>query len=316
MLPFGYEPGLCKAVLDKGVGIFQCDSYAVYSNEDMDLGTHPGTGASVATVNIGGSLKVEYGGKWHTALNTPVFLRVWEEVIKHGEYKQHDWLVKADLDSVFFPSRLKDVLREEPMSSVPVLQRGDQGCGSCRLEGSEGVTCPARVQDLQAKGLSCVEALNLTSRLPPLDCGCECGAAACSIGENLANMFLVNCRFGLHGPVEVMSRQSLESFVQNYFKCEVLRVHDWGEDKYLDHCLQLLGQRRVERFELLDEFACGQLPVLCGSPHVAFHPFKEVDPYMDCWKEGRVNGTWTGAAAADAVAAVAAAALGPAVDDS
>ena len=59
----GYEPDLCKAVLAKGIGIFECEGFSVYSSEDMDLGTHEATGASVATVNIGGSLKVEYGGR-------------------------------------------------------------------------------------------------------------------------------------------------------------------------------------------------------------------------------------------------------------
>ena len=52
---------------------------------------------------------------------------VWEAVIKDRSYKKHDWLVKADLDSVFFPGRLRDrPQRSREMTADP---HGVTPCG-------------------------------------------------------------------------------------------------------------------------------------------------------------------------------------------
>uniref|UniRef100_A0A7S2HIV7 Hexosyltransferase n=1 Tax=Zooxanthella nutricula TaxID=1333877 RepID=A0A7S2HIV7_9DINO len=107
-------------------------------------------------------------------------------------------------------------------------------------------------------------------------------------------MYLVNCRFGLHGPIEVLSREAVQMFVQGVDECQSLRRHPWGEDKYLDHCLQRLGVRRVLEFQLLSETACGQEPVNCASSNVAFHPFKGIQSYFDCWGQAMYHGNWPG----------------------
>lgn len=39
--------------------------------------------------------------------NTGVFLGVWRKIQEEAVYKQHDWTVKADADTVFFPERLR-----------------------------------------------------------------------------------------------------------------------------------------------------------------------------------------------------------------
>ena len=51
-------------------GLFQCPAYAVFGHADMTPVTHP-----LPTVAFG----VAKGGRWGTALNTPVFKTIWQK---------------------------------------------------------------------------------------------------------------------------------------------------------------------------------------------------------------------------------------------
>uniref|UniRef100_A0A7S1RVA9 Hexosyltransferase n=1 Tax=Alexandrium catenella TaxID=2925 RepID=A0A7S1RVA9_ALECA len=50
-------------------------------------------------------------------LNTMIFQKAWEQIRWDGRYKRHDWTVKVDPDAVFFPQRLRDLVR--PHSTPP-----------------------------------------------------------------------------------------------------------------------------------------------------------------------------------------------------
>jgi len=45
-------------------------------------------------------------------LNTLVFIKAWQLVKWDGRYQKHDWTVKVDPDAVFFPERLRTVVRQ------------------------------------------------------------------------------------------------------------------------------------------------------------------------------------------------------------
>lgn len=295
----GYEAGLVRAQVSQGVGIFSCDAFTVYSNESIQLGPLRQTGPEVATDIVPGSLSVPYGGKWFTALNTGIFLRVWQIVAANALFQANDWTVKADADCVFFPDRLKDVLMTKPMRSIPMLQHGEgaagERCGNCALPGREGTTCKKRVHSLQDDGASCESALRMAARPAPDDCDCQCGGTSCyNRTDNVGAMFLVNCRFGLHGPIEVLSREALLVFESRVMECEEFHQQPWGEDKYLDRCFQKLNIRRALTYELLDETACGEQTVRCEDASVAFHPLKDIQQHFDCWGIANANKNWPG----------------------
>jgi len=247
MLPWGYEPVLLAAQLEKGTGIFGCDEYAVFSNDSRPLhadaasletaaaaaigagGVPPRDRAErrLTTLPIGGSLSVGLGGKWGTAMNTDIFVRVWAAVILLGRFQHHDWTVKADPDTVFLPSRLRQLAALEP-----------PGAG-----------------------------------------------------------YLNNCEFGLHGPIEVLSREGVAAYAKDPSACEGIRHdamdlshphddedHAFGEDQFLRLCLEKVGVRRVEEFDLLlAEKACGQKPVVCQAGKISYHPFKGIQEWFNCW---------------------------------
>merc|ERR1711990_853207 len=96
-------------------------------------------------------LSCDKGGEFKTILNTDVFLNVWKRLISDGNFKRHDWSVKVDADSVFFPARLR--------------------------------------------------------------------ALVAGFTETPNGVYLNNCKFGLHGPVEVLSKNAVQSWGNGMETC-------------------------------------------------------------------------------------------------
>jgi len=209
MVSWNYEPTLVQMQVLHRRSIFLCDSYDVYSDKVMDLG-------SFLTRKVSGTdLKCHVGGAFNTLLNTPVFIKVWEQVMTDGRFRLQDWTVKADCDAVFLPDRLRR------MVEGPALQGAQEGRG----------------------------------------------------------IFINNCGFGLHGPLEVVSTRALETYREGYEDCP----NPPQEDVYLQACMNHLGVKQVNQFTLLSEDHC-RTPNWqdCQSEHVSFHPFKEVEAYEAC----------------------------------
>jgi len=105
------------------------------------------------------------------------------------------------------------------------------------------------------------------------------------LAQDLRGMFLNNCRFGLHGPLEVLSKRSLERFEKDGpSKCSLKLAPQ--EDAWLQECMLQLGVMEVDRFDsLIAEPAC-KTPDWeeCSGPQAAFHPFKTADTYKRCLK--------------------------------
>merc|ERR1712194_830718 len=95
-----------------------------------------------------------------------------------------------------------------------------------------------------------------------------------------ASVYLNNCKYGLHGPIEVISPQAVSAYVNGLPLCQSMHgLSDIGEeDKFMDACLQTVGATRIDGFRILCERACGEEPAPpgapCMAPKMAFHPFK------------------------------------------
>merc|ERR1712110_582673 len=118
-MPHSDEVSLLKSQLSHGdVGIFACNQWAVYSNESVVLS--PGPPRVLLTDVFAGTLKCKVGGPWHSALNTEIFVRLWDKVLQDPRAWSNDWTVKVDPDAVFFPDRLHRMLREKwPPAGTP-----------------------------------------------------------------------------------------------------------------------------------------------------------------------------------------------------
>jgi len=288
MMPFGYEAGLLLEQKRQGVGIFECDEWAVYSNQSMmadgspfPFPVHEVTGPNGEPI----SLFVPLGGRWHTALNRDVFNQVWLKVVEVDQYRKHDWIVKVDPDSVFFPKRLKQVIgRRAPLKDVKMQgpEPDKLDCSYCKKEGFTTQSCASHVHWLQSQGHTCRDALESVARDAPEDCGCKCNDFACDLPANQA-VYINNCQWGLHGPIEVFSRRCIATYIAGLPICSNLLYHAWGEDIFVDQCMIELGLTRVNEFDVMSEIACGDQPAPCGQTDTTFHPFKNVEKWFACW---------------------------------
>jgi hypothetical protein len=216
LAPWTKEKALTEMILDERLGLTQCEEYVIYSNPSIQLGNFSSTHVDV-------DLHVQKGGEFNTLLNGPVFVKVWDAVIEAGRWEAHAWTVKVDIDAVFFPDRLRGLMRDlEPKDT------------------------DARQED---------------------------------------GVFLQNCPLGLHGPLEVLSRQAVKTFSKGRDEC-------WKapqEDVYLKECLFRLKIHPVEAYDILAEKDCWrdhwhQDPdwMKCRSGKACFHPFKTPEAYHAC----------------------------------
>jgi len=114
--------------------------------------------------------------------------------------------------------------------------------------------------------------------------------------EEGKGVYLNNCKYGMHGPVEVFSRNAVGALTsrwqecQSYFQQKCGGDCKWGEDMWIDQCLkEVIHARRDNEWALLAEDHClktqqeGWSPQRCDGTTVAFHPFKDVASYSACF---------------------------------
>lgn len=98
--------------------------------------------------------------------------------------------------------------------------------------------------------------------------------------------YLVNCNSGgwkLYGSIEAFSKQAMGRYNDHAKKCLRLPWHGWGEDSYMQHCMDMLQVRAIPDFALVGDARCSYAP--CSDQwRAAFHPFKDVGGYMNCYK--------------------------------
>lgn len=230
------------------------------------------------------------------ALNTPVFLRMWRKMLDLGIWRQHDWIVKAEADTVFFPGRLQDLLYSRPLLPVPgALPIGvdSQQCGNCSSQPES--TCETHVKWVQKQGHTCSEALRKISS--PTDCACHCGPEVC---HDPTTVYVRNCptnyyqpgqkqaNKALHGPLEVLSRSAWTVLDKGLDHCKYVlqdSYRQWGEDWFLEHCLLNLGVSPLDLWKSLYDMDCDpdhSRDASCWPAAAAFQPYKTVEAYSEC----------------------------------
>jgi len=110
--------------------------------------------------------------------------------------------------------------------------------------------------------------------------------------ETPIGVYLNNCRLGMHGPLEVFSRNAVNAWADgrwacvNHFKKLCSGNCNWGEDMFIDQCMwKVLKLQRDFEPELLVEDHCKPPPgwADCKDAHmVSFHPFKKLEAYDKC----------------------------------
>mmetsp|Transcript_79801 Transcript_79801/g.205277 ORF Transcript_79801/g.205277 Transcript_79801/m.205277 type:complete len:289 (+) Transcript_79801:3-869(+) len=100
--------------------------------------------------------------------------------------------------------------------------------------------------------------------------------------------YVADCNGHMYGAVEAISRRALETYYERIDICAQYMWKNWGEDLYMEKCLDKLGVEKVMDGALVSDSRCGG--VNCQDLHaVAFHPFKSKDEWEACWATASKN---------------------------
>lgn len=123
------------------------------------------------------------------------------------------------------------------------------------------------------------------------------------IVDSSVPVYFVNCEqwHSLQGPLEVFTRAAGELFYGGYQQClDGLAWRDWGEDWFMNKCLDMLGVQGWDGYEFLSDMWCqdygdsgrtySQEVELRGSPvcdkgKAAYHPYKTTEDMRACLKQ-------------------------------
>jgi hypothetical protein len=121
-------------------------------------------------------------------------------------------------------------------------------------------------------------------------------------------VYLNNCQWGMHGPVEAVSNEAMGMYFQSGTTvcADILQramtselpagadeaEYSFGEDQFMRECLEELGVTKVDAMPhiLSERYACGERPQDCGDARVTFHAFKNVPEFMVCLNYAEVTG--------------------------
>jgi len=108
--------------------------------------------------------------------------------------------------------------------------------------------------------------------------------------------YINNCRYGLHGPIEVIAAKTMSTLAADYAaswdkkspkRCvKELHFGQWGEDFFLSQCMKKVYNIVPQ----LDEKLMCEAHCSCkdwywctdGTDRVTYHPFKRADMYKQC----------------------------------
>lgn len=117
------EAGLVRSQFRLWLGVFNCDSYVSYSDIAAEIGTFK-DGSKYMSVPVG-SLAAKRAA-WGV-MNTIPFMKIWDHILLDGKYQDHDFVVKVDPDTVFFPWRLQRHLDQVPKGEKCYFRNANTG---------------------------------------------------------------------------------------------------------------------------------------------------------------------------------------------
>jgi len=104
-----HELELLQMQHENAWNIFSCAEWAVYSDVSAPLG---GGDMTIRVEDVKGDFHFAKRKEAKTWINTGMFVQIWTALRDAGHATNHDWVVKADADAVFFPWKLVDMLRD------------------------------------------------------------------------------------------------------------------------------------------------------------------------------------------------------------
>lgn len=88
----------------------------------------------------------------------------------------------------------------------------------------------------------------------------------------------------IFGALETFSKAAMLAYRDNEDQCKSMDWHGWGEDTYIQACMDTIGVAKVFDVNAVGDGRC--TAAACTSPdQAAFHPFKDPASYLVCWNQ-------------------------------
>jgi hypothetical protein len=103
--------------------------------------------------------------------------------------------------------------------------------------------------------------------------------------HNGEKVFVINCHRGdmIYGALEVYSFSAIQDWSFRGKDCNT--PNNYGEDKYMTQCMDFLGVTRLRDESVLGDKLCHTFSGCGMGWNAAFHPFKDVASWTQCWNE-------------------------------
>jgi hypothetical protein len=222
--------------MEKGLHIYACDAWDIFSDVMFDVGDY----TSIRVKDIEGDFCKYARPDTGACANAAIYYQVWRTIRSMQKWQDQEWVVKTDVDAVFIPQRLKDMLAVRVQPDVGVYFDNCKSVDSGFFGALEVVS---------TKAFKVV--------LPQVE---DCKYTLCWGGE----------------------------------ECDDWKYGPWGEDKFLQECMDKNFVAKMPLYELTNDGACpgdrpeGQKknkkfkPVCADSIAPSTHPFKTPDAWMSC----------------------------------
>jgi len=130
-----FELSLARQQFSTKVSVFACDESIVFSDgeKEQELGRNYHN-IPVTTVLMNGRKRPAEAGLWP---NTDDFLQIWSYLHQDGRILNHDWTAKVDPAAVFFPDRLRGILKSYTHKTGWSLY-----VANCNTKGAPGLSSP------------------------------------------------------------------------------------------------------------------------------------------------------------------------------
>jgi len=245
-----HEQELLKMQMQRGLSIFACDAYDVFSDVQLTLGDYE----AVTVEDVEGDFCKYERPDTGACANTAIFYKVWQlmrdTTAVSSKLQDKSWVIKADADAVLIPQRLTDMLSQQVEPSNGVYYENCKGVDSGFYGNLEVVSTK---------------------------------------GFKIAIRNMEDCKFNLCWGGEL---------------CQEWEWGPWGEDKFLQECMDRHGVAKMPLFELTYDGCCASdrpegvetlpdsknkplkwKPNCLDSYAPSTHPFKTVELWEACYAD-------------------------------
>jgi len=106
-------------------------------------------------------------------------------------------------------------------------------------------------------------------------------------------IYTTDCRYwggdevgNLFGSIEVLSKQAVGAYKGKRQMCKDLDWQGWGEDYWLQHCMDAIGVGGVIIADWVTDQTCPLVTADCSDSNlIAVHPKKDAGEWWECWKQ-------------------------------